>query len=199
MEPKPRITPTLGQREEILFVNNGCLVLLMLQGQHFIIRCEKPETYAYGTKVGESAERNIKKIWAQKSQPKSYFDLSSLGTNEQVTMADSASVDQSLIFDLASSNEQISPRQVTRRLIITLFRIWYHWVRVTKPPWQTQHRLIRTQRRLTRVLLPICVIGYEWTGRFNRLSIVTTAGFVSFDRDFILILRHRVRMSRIYF
>ncbi|KAL4272265.1 hypothetical protein GQ457_13G000520 [Hibiscus cannabinus] len=129
----------------------------------------------------------------------SYFDLSSLGTNEQVTMADSASVDQSLIFDLASSNEQISPRQVTRRLIITLFRIWYHWVRVTKPPWQTQHRLIRTQRRLTRVLLPICVIGYEWTGRFNRLSIVTTAGFVSFDRDFILILHHRVRMSRIYF
>ncbi|KAL4360903.1 hypothetical protein GQ457_04G019700 [Hibiscus cannabinus] len=149
-------------------------------------------------KWGETLFAFVRRILLRMGN-KSYFDLSSVGTNEQVTMADSASVDQSLIFDLASSNEQISPRQVTRRLIITLFRIWYHWVRVTKPPWQTQHRLIRTQRRLTRVLLPICVIGYEWTGRFNRLSIVTTAGFVSFDRDFILILRHRVRMSRIYF
>ncbi|KAL4297612.1 hypothetical protein GQ457_12G012410 [Hibiscus cannabinus] len=151
-----------------------------------------------------SFDQSLISVWHHQS----YFDLSSLGTNEQVTMADSASVDQSLIFDLASSNEQISPRQVTRRSIITLFRIWYHWVRVTKPPtlfwiWYHWVRVTKppwqTQRRLTRVLLPICVIGYEWTGRFNRLSIVTTAGFVSFDRDFILILRHRVRMSRIYF
>ncbi|KAL4355440.1 hypothetical protein GQ457_06G006300 [Hibiscus cannabinus] len=125
-----------------------------------------------------------------------YFDLAPSGSNGQIAMAGSASFDHSPIL---ICHHWISPRQVTRRLIITLFRIWYHWVRVTKPPWQTQHRLIRTQRRLTRVLLPICVIGYEWTGRFNRLSIVTTAGFVSFDRDFILILRHRVRMSRIYF
>ncbi|KAL4312377.1 hypothetical protein GQ457_01G011280 [Hibiscus cannabinus] len=126
-----------------------------------------------------------------------YFDLAPLGSNGQIAMAGSASFDHSPIL--------ICHHWVTRCLIITLFRIWYHWVRVTKPPWQTQHRLImtkppwQTQRRLTRVLLPICVIGYEWTGRFNRLSIVTTAGFALFDRDLILILYHRVRMSRIYF
>ncbi|KAL4280456.1 hypothetical protein GQ457_03G017130 [Hibiscus cannabinus] len=52
--PNQGSPPHRGQREEIL--------------SHFMIRGEKPETYAYGSKVGESAERNIKKIWSTKSR-----------------------------------------------------------------------------------------------------------------------------------
>ncbi|KAL4377731.1 hypothetical protein GQ457_02G020530 [Hibiscus cannabinus] len=124
-----------------------------------------------------------RQIITNQTQRRLVSDLAPSGSNGQITVVDSALFDHSPIV---IGHQQISPRQVLCRLIRTLFRIWYHWVRVTKTTVSDSASFdqglasydwglifILSRRVWTGKILP-GNIGFEWVGHISR---PTNVGF----------------------